>query len=89
MCLFNSLIYVKSWLTAPREVDAPSNDLQLWNDLNDFINVDLEIADAAITAMERHFWYLTEECVPFVLFFDQISAAVKNDKCSKSRVRKP
>ena len=62
---------MKSWLT------ALYNDLQLWNDLNDFTNVVPEIADAAITVMQRHFWYLTEECVPFVLFSDQISAAEK------------
>ena len=39
--------------------------------------MDPEIADAAITAIKRHFWYLTEECVPFVLFSDHKSAAGK------------
>ena len=85
MCLFNSLIYVKSWLT------ALFNDLQIWNDLNDFTNKDPEIAEAAITAMQRHFCYLTEECVPFVLFSDQISAAerkILHNKYKKSKVQK-
>ena len=59
-------------LTHLREVLANSFT---GNDLDDFRNVDPKIANAAITDMERHFLYLTEECVPFVLFSDQILAA--------------
>lgn len=75
LCMFNALFYVEKWLRSSVGVDAPFNDLQLWHSLNDYRRYDLAVADAAITALERHLWYLTEECVVFSLFSNRVADA--------------
>ena len=69
LCKFNALFYVEKWLRSSAGADAPFNDLQLWHALHDYRKYDSAVADAAITALERHLWYLTEECAVFSLFF--------------------
>ena len=59
---FNALFYVNKWLSASVGADAPFNDLQLWHELNEYRKHDASVANAAINAMKRHLWYLTEEC---------------------------
>ena len=54
LCKFNALFYVEKWLRSSVGVDAPFNDLQLWHSLNDYRRYDSAVADAAITALERH-----------------------------------
>ena len=75
LCKFNALFYVEKWLRSSVGVDAPFNDLQLWHSLNDYRRYDSAVADAAITALERHLWYLTEECVVFSLFTNHVDDA--------------
>jgi hypothetical protein len=77
ICLFNALLHVKFWLSATSAVDAPVNDLQFWNDLKWFRKVDPVVADAALTALNRHLWYLTEEITPLALFSNLVSDAEK------------
>ena len=67
-------VYVPWWLTASVASSAPCNDLA-------FINTALEYEDrpiskAALTAMSRHMWYLTEELVPLA-FFSNIDDEMK------------
>ena len=52
--------------------NAPHNDLQLWHELNQYRELDPKVADAAIAALQRHFWYLTEECVVFSFFAKRV-----------------
>jgi hypothetical protein len=73
VCLFNALFYVKAWLSARSAADAPVNDLQLWNDLMWYKNFDPTVAQVAITALNIHLWYLTEEIAPFALFSTLLS----------------
>ena len=75
--LFNSLIYVKAWLSATSAEDAPVNDLQLWSDLHEYRKLDPAVAEAAITTLGRHLWYVTEEVTPFALFSTLVSETDK------------
>ena len=77
MCLFNALFYVKAWLSAGSAADAPVNDLRLWNDLMWYKRFDPAVAQAAMTALHRHLWYLTEEIAPFALFSTLLSDSNK------------
>jgi hypothetical protein len=79
ICLFNALIYIRAWLSATSARDAPVNDLQLWNDLNKYSQVDPGVADAARTALQRHLWYVTEELAPFALFSPLVSDSDKKE----------
>lgn len=73
LCKFNALLYVEKWLSSSIGTDAAFNDLKLWHDLNKYRKHDPQVANAAIKAMERHFWYLTEECAVFSLFSNRVS----------------
>jgi hypothetical protein len=77
ICLFNSLIYVKAWLSATSAADAPINDLRLWNDLHEYRKIDPAIAEAAIKTLDRHLWYITEEVAPFALFSTLVTETEK------------
>ena len=73
LCQFKSLFYVENWLSASVGVDAPHNDLQLWHDLHEYHKFDPQVVDVTITTLERHLWYLTEECSVFSLFSNRLS----------------
>ena len=77
ICIFNALIYIKVWLNAPKSVDAPANDLNLFHTLNFYAEIDREIAEAAQTVFHRHFWYVTEEVIPLALFSSGVSDSDK------------
>jgi hypothetical protein len=77
LCMFNALFYVEKWLSSPAAADAPYNDLKLWHDLHQYSKHDPQVAHVAITALERHYWYLTEECVIFALFSDAVAETDK------------
>ena len=59
----------------PLGADAAYNDLKLWHDLNKYCKHDPQVANAAMKALERHFWYLTEECAVFSLFSNRLSTS--------------
>ena len=61
------------WLTTPLGVDAPINDLQLWKDMQQFRTEDQAVADVALCALDRHMWYVTEECAALSVFSSKIS----------------
>ena len=66
--------YVEKWLNASVDADAPPyNDLLLWHELNDYKKHDPKVVNAANKAFDRHFWYLTEECVVLALFSNSLS----------------
>ena len=91
LCMFNSLFYVDKWLKASVGADAPYNDLELWHDLNEYRKYDEKVANVAINALERHFWYLTEECAVFSIFSHRLPDAERQQiaRClSKTRCPK-
>lgn len=76
--LFCALYYVPWWLVASKGIDAPIHDLEFWNAMQSYKKGDPDVADAAITALERHLWYLTEEMAPISLFSDKLTNADKS-----------
>ena len=87
---FNALFYVNKWLSASVGADAPFNDLQLWHELNEYRKHDASVANAAINAMERHLWYLTEECAVFSVFSHRVSDAERQQLARQlSRTPRP
>ena len=68
LCKFNALYYVPAWLCSSNSCDAPTNDLELWRSLATYKRVDLHVADAAMVALERQLWYLSEELAVFAIF---------------------
>ncbi|GBM85416.1 hypothetical protein AVEN_114591-1 [Araneus ventricosus] len=75
LCKFNALFYVKNWLSSSIVADAPYNDFKLWHDLKKYCRHDPQVSNAAMKAMERHLWYLTEECAVFSLFSNRLSSS--------------
>ena len=47
------------------------NDLKVWHDLKNYFKHDSQVTNAALKAMERHFWYLTEKCAMFSTFSER------------------
>ena len=74
---FCALFYVPHWLTTPLGVDAPSNDLKFWKDMQQFRAEDQAVADVALCALDRHLWYATEECAALSVFSSKVSDTEK------------
>ena len=87
LCKFNALFYVPKWLASSVGSDAPYNDLELWHDLQEYQKYDSRVATAALAALERHFWYLTEELVVFSLFSNRLDDA-KKQKIAQELLKK-
>src|SRR5678815_5441797 len=75
ICKFNALFYVENWLCSSIGADAAYNDLKLWHGLKNYCKHDSQVANVALKAIERHFWYLTEECAVFSLFSNRLSSS--------------
>lgn len=69
--------YVPWWLKASISTAAASNDLNLIKDLRSYEIEDPTIAKAALTALNRHMWYLSEELIPFSLFSSDVTESEK------------
>lgn len=76
-CIFGALIYVKHWNRCSNPVDAPFNDLVLMKEIDEYKQIDEEIADVALQAHKRHLWYLSDELVVLSLFCDKVSSEEK------------
>ena len=56
---------------------APGNNLDLIKTLQSYKSTDEKCANSALSAINRHLWYLVEELVPLSLFDDDSSQLVK------------
>ena len=74
------LVYCKWWIRCPLPASAPLNDLDLLVSIANY--PDKIVAEAAMKAVKRHLWYLTEEMVPLALFSPDLSNK-KKDELSK------
>ena len=72
LCKLNAMFYLKNWLDSTIEADVPYNGLNLWRELIIFCRHDPLVINAAMKAMERHFWYLTEEFAEFSNFLNRL-----------------
>ena len=80
---FVCLFYVKHWFQAPIAVDAPKTDLQLFHDMFKYKNFDLQVANAVLTKLRGHTWYLNQEYVPLALFSSIVSNEEKAEIANK------
>ena len=77
---FTSLVYVPYFMMTSIGADAPYNDLELFKLLTKYKQVDCEVAEISLKAMERHLFYLTQENVIMSLFSHRL------DEDQKSRI---
>lgn len=77
MCLFSSLIYVKTWIQCPLTSDAPGNDLNFYKLLQKYEVVSKTVSEVAIEKFKNHLWYLGLELVVFSLFSNKITPKEK------------
>lgn len=81
ICIFIVLFYIKAWFQSPSAVRAPQADLELLQALIRFSDVNSEIANAALSKVTGHLWYLTQETVALGFFDKQVSNEVKVKMC--------
>ena len=74
---FAVFCYVPWWLKCPLAADAPSNDLQLLEDLRTYAILDEASSKSALDAMKPHGWYLNEEMVSLGFFSEKVSDEMK------------
>lgn len=82
-CIFVALIYTKHWNRCSIAVDAPYNDLMLMKELDEYMEIDEEIANVALAAHKRHLWYLGDELVVLGLFSNKVTTDVKMNMVNK------
>ena len=67
--------------------EAAVNTFNFYKSVIDYVNVDEQAAEAAITAFLRHRWCVTEELIPLALYSRKLSD-VKLEKLGFSIYRK-
>ena len=82
-CHYAVSYYVPMFLTASRGADAAVNDLKLFKSLDNFKNIDKELAVQAQKTLCDHLWYLTPTTVLFSLFSKKISVEDKSRIASR------
>lgn len=68
IAVFVCRLYAKAWTLAPEAAAAPRHDLQLLKDLTAYVDINQDVAKAALTKLQGHLWYLSEELVALALF---------------------
>ena len=73
--MFATHHYVGSWFSAPLAPSAPRTDLELLKQFERY--EDEEISKAAVNALCRHLWYLSEELISLAFFDEAIPLEIK------------
>ena len=69
---FTTLIYSSWWMSCSSAVDAPYNDLKLYQALLKYEAVHEGVSRSAVHAFKLHLWYLTSEMVPLALWSSKV-----------------
>ena len=77
------ILYVPAFLLSSCGRDAAVYDLQLYKALLRYQAVDKELANSALTTLNRHLWYLAPQTVMFALFSDKLSKDAKGRMAAK------
>ena len=79
------MIYAPSWFRAPVATDAAVIDLELYKRLLSLRKNEVfrNVCIAAISALRRHLWYLTEELIPFALCSGDLQDHIKQNLAAK------
>jgi len=82
---FVAVIYAPSWFKAPVAREAAVNDLKLYKSLLSHQKKEVfrDMSVAAISALQRHLWYLCEELIPFALCSSHLHDHTKEALASK------
>lgn len=78
--------YSVFWFDASNAVLAPLNDIKFLRKLDEYKKINKNFAEKAISKMLNHLYYLSEECVGFVLFDPRISAEIKGKLVKKMAI---
>lgn len=78
MASFILFVYIKFWISSPSLTRAATNDIQLYKQITTFKRVDKNVSAAALVALQRHTWYLTEDCISIALFNPDLEDEEKN-----------
>lgn len=78
--------YLNLWFDSNKADKAPLNDLKFLRQLEMYKNINKQIADRAISKIINHLYYLSEECVAFVLFDERIDNDIKGKLVRKMLV---
>ena len=80
---FVCLLYSAYWFKAPVGVEAPMNDLDFYHKLLKYRLIDEGVADAALSVLNRHLFYLTQELTVFTLFSNKVHEDEKSELAAK------
>jgi hypothetical protein len=77
LCLFYATVYVKAWFCSPVTCDAPQNDLNLFQQLIKYENINETVSVAAMSKWKGHLWYVAPELIPLSLFSNNVKTEDK------------
>ena len=77
-------VYLKSWFSCRKVVDAAFNDIQLIQTLNDYDDAAIKATGLKMT--KRHSWYLSQELATLSLFSQQVLCEEKTQLVSTMKV---
>ena len=86
---FITHVYCIWWLSSNKAIDAPWNDLKLFQALLKYEVVNREISQSATQALSRHLWYLTEEMIPLSLFSTKVPQLERQELAQRLLEVKP
>ena len=83
MASFILFVYIKFWFSYTSLTRAATNDIQLYKQITTFKRVDKNVSGAALVVLQRHTWYLTEDCISIALFNPDLEDDEKNKLARK------
>lgn len=83
ICVFIVKIYVKAWFKCTEATLAPNLDFEMMKSLISYKKIDEVIANAALSKLLNHLWYLNPEQVTFAFFDETLDNEVKRNMASK------
>ena len=83
MASFILFVYIKFWFSSPSLTRAATNDMKLYKHITTFKRVDKNVSAAALVVLQRHAWYLTEDCISIALFNPDLEDEEKNKLAHK------
>jgi hypothetical protein len=86
---FCTLIYCPWWMKCSTAVEAPWNDIVLYQNLLKYQDVTPVVVKSAQKAMRRHLWYLTAEMIPLALFSENVPSEDRQLIADKLLMLKP
>lgn len=87
ICVFIINFYVETWFSAPSAIKAPNHDLQLFQRLIAYQDVNADVSKACRSKLADHLWYLSDELSALAFFDDAVPDKVKSKMSQAIRER--